>query len=126
MIPPHDTISEQAEYLEKLAASFITFFARGNGEIIDEFPWGDVIPLRAIAKTLRTFPSVSSTNHTMPRYKVTAVEIHDEVPAEAGQIPIVKELEVYSQTLPELNISVLIRALNPTQRKRRSKKEVAS
>lgn len=63
----------------------------------------------------------------MPRYKVTAVEIFTPIPVDHGsnQIPISNEIEVYSQTLNDLNLAVLIKALNPTTRKRRAKKEAA-
>jgi hypothetical protein len=68
--------------------------------------------------------SVSSTiQNTKMRYRVTAVEITDTPGIEALQTVISKEIEVYSQTLTDLNLSTLIRALNPTTRKRRAKKE---
>lgn len=62
-------------------------------------------------------------------YKVTVTEIH--TPSSAGdteKAPApVPHTEVYSQTLPELNLPALIKALNPTTRKRRKNaKEVAS
>jgi hypothetical protein len=50
-------------------------------------------------------------------YKITVTEIIQR----ADQATIIAELEIYSQTLPELNLATLIKTINRPTRKKRVK-----
>lgn len=127
MIPPHATIQEQAEYAQKLADVFERHFARSLPHE-DEFPWGDVLPLRAIAATLRNVSLAQPTNNMSLKYQITCTEIHPDVTADGSQVPIAKTIDVYTQIIPDgqFNLPAFIKALNPTTRKRRAKKEASA
>jgi hypothetical protein len=50
--PPHETDEELIAYLTKLATYFEDH-AKRNGIKEPEWPWGDIVPLRASAKRMK-------------------------------------------------------------------------